>query len=188
VLLLAAACADDTWYDQGDPSEHTIESATAEIGGPEVTIVLDSCILDPEIEETDDEVQITVTPISGGVVDCFRFDVVNLEEPLGDRALVDGGRDEPIPVQEVGLPVEVDHVDWTRGSRRITLVLDACDVEHVDVKLAEFRQEVDLEVRAVSSSTEDACATHRIRLEAPLRDRRVFDETAGGPVPVEIEP
>jgi hypothetical protein len=83
----------------------------AELRSPDnLTLVVDSCNGDPSVSSlrmTDQDVQVEVrassTPFSGGQ-DCQDVIDVELEEPLGDRAVVDLHSGQTVEVTRLNAP------------------------------------------------------------------------------------
>jgi hypothetical protein len=83
----------------------TVGIAEAELRDDDVlALVVHSCNGDPEIsdlDETDDHVRVEViassTPLSGGG-DCLDLVEISLQEPLGDRVLIDADDGETVDV------------------------------------------------------------------------------------------
>ncbi|WP_345459049.1 hypothetical protein [Nocardioides marinquilinus] len=77
----------------GCSSTVSIIEARGEAGSATVRLVVASCHQDPvaEVEETGTEIRISIKPQRGGNGDeCADALTVTLDEPVGDRALVDG--------------------------------------------------------------------------------------------------
>lgn len=101
-LALLAACGDGggepAVWEVSDPDEVTAASQTFEIGVTRVECAsgVTGEVLPLEVEEEDEQVVITATVAQngGGGADCQDNDAVvvpvQLEEPIGDRELVDG--------------------------------------------------------------------------------------------------
>lgn len=87
------------------PKDARILQAAVSADDPtRLELEVDSCNADvsTEVVESADEVVVTVTVRNDTRNDCADLVVVELDEPLADRALVDGARGEPVVVLTPG--------------------------------------------------------------------------------------
>lgn len=77
-----------------------LQAAIAADDPTRLELMVDSCNADvsTDVVESADEVVVTVTVRNDTQDDCADLAVVELDEPLADRAVVDGARGEPVPV------------------------------------------------------------------------------------------
>ncbi len=116
-LLVFVGCSGDVGL--GDVREGEVEEGEvrevsvmeAELSAPDrLTLIVGSCNKDPEVSllrETDTEVRVKVTAFfspSLVVDDCLDIVEVRLQEPLGDRVLVDEHTGQLVPVSTIGSP------------------------------------------------------------------------------------
>ena len=148
-----------------------------------------SCNADPEVvlfRETDDDVQIKVVsskwPFRGGADDCQDGVIVQLQQPLGDRVVVDKHTGQPVNVRRGMKVIEAE----LRSTDRLTLVFNC----NTDVRWV-LRQETDLDVQvmmvgfAIPSAIGDVCRQIvEFRLREPLGERVVVDMHTELPVSV----
>ncbi|MCH7984345.1 MAG: hypothetical protein IIC28_10285 [Chloroflexi bacterium] len=148
-----------------------------------------SCNADPEVvlfRETDDDVQIKVVsskwPFRGGADDCQDGVIVQLQQPLGDRVVVDKHTGQPVNVRRGMSVIEAE----LRSTDRLTLVFNC----NTDVRWV-LRQETDIDVQvmmvgfAIPSAIGDVCRQIvEFRLREPLGDRVVVDMHTELPVSV----
>ena len=83
----------------------SVLSAEGRPDSRDLTLYFGSCLLDytVSVEETDDEVRVLILLDSARVNACpdiAAIEEVVLEQPLGDRVLIDASRDAAVPVNE----------------------------------------------------------------------------------------
>ncbi|TVR25477.1 MAG: hypothetical protein EA387_03870 [Nitriliruptor sp.] len=103
--MLLAACGVDTPTERGPVS--LAGGQVRQIGPQELAVDVPSCYGDPELDglvEADDEVRIrivTTMVISGDALACLDKVQVTLQDPLGDRAVIDAESGETLRVVEL---------------------------------------------------------------------------------------
>ncbi|WP_084040316.1 hypothetical protein [Demequina sp. NBRC 110053] len=114
-VLALTACAPQT----------EVDAAELSLDGTRVAVTFDSCNeAEPvQVEESEDEVRVTPSG-SGGLVelagdDCQDYVVVQLADPLGDRALVNGATGAAVEVAPA--PPE-STLDWPYDRDRVSVV------------------------------------------------------------------
>ena len=153
-----------------------------------------SCNADPEVvlfRETDDDVQIKVVsskwPFRGGGDDCQDGVIVQLQQPLGDRVVVDKHTGQPVNVRRGKSAIEAELRSGDRD--RLKLIFDSCNR---NLRLV-FRDETDTQVQFMvvdsdaSSGGGDVCLEYvEYNLKERLGDRVVVDMHTGQPVIVTV--
>lgn len=167
----------------------------AELRSPDRFVLnVASCNGDPEVvllRETDVDVQVKVVssrfPFSGGGNDCADGVEVQLQQPLGDRTLVDKHTGQPVSIKRAISVVGAE----LRSPDRLDLSVDSC---RRNPQLA-LRQEtsVEVQVMVVAPSTSyrpgsDCQDIVNVRLQEPFGDRILVDMHTGQPVSVEPGP
>lgn len=76
-------------------------SATRAPSDHELLLVTETCnaTVGAEVQETESTITITLTAEDNTQGDCRDLTRVQLDDPIGDRVLIDGSRDEPVPVK-----------------------------------------------------------------------------------------
>lgn len=148
-----------------------------------------SCNGDPELvllRESDIDVQVMAVAsfrrFRGGYEDCQDAVVVQLQGPLGNRAIVDKHTGRTVNVRRGMSVIEAE----LRSTDRLTLVINC----NTDTRLV-LRRETDIDVQvmvvgfAIPSGDGDGCRqVVEYRLKEPLGDRVVIDMHTGLPVKV----
>ena len=104
-LALLAACGVDTPTERGPVS--LAGGQVRQIGTQELAVDVPSCLGDPELDglvEDDGEVRIrivTTMVISGDALSCLDEVQVTLQEPLGERDVIDAESGETLRVVEL---------------------------------------------------------------------------------------
>jgi len=167
-----------------------IEAESRPLNGLGVGVA--SCNADPEVvlfRETDVDVQIKVNastwPFRGGSDDCLDGVVIQLEQPLGDRTVVDKHKGQPVNVRRGKNAIEAELRSGERD--RLKLMFDSCSRK---LQLV-FRDETDTQVQfmVVDSNAPpgsgDVCREYvEYNLKERLEDRVVVDMHTGQPVKV----
>ena len=110
-LVLLAACDVGTRTERGPVS--LAGGQVRQIGPQELAIDVPSCHGDPELDGLveDDEIRIrivTTMVISGDALACLDEAQVTLQEPLGDRDVIDAESGETLRVVELHLDADGD--------------------------------------------------------------------------------
>lgn len=194
VLLLFAAlssCGGKVSFLRGFAWRSGVSVTRAELRAPDrLALNVASCNGDPEVtllRETDVDVQVKVVsssfPFSGGHDDCLDGVVVQLQQPLEDRVVVDKHTGKPVSIKRAVSVVGAE----LRSPDRLDLSVDSC---RKNPQLA-LRQETNVEVQVmvVAFSTSyrpgpDCQDIVNIRLQQPLGDRILIDMHTGQPVSV----
>jgi hypothetical protein len=153
-----------------------------------------SCNADPEVvllRETDVDVQIKVVsskwPFRGGAEDCADGVGIQLEQPLGDRVVIDKHTGQSVNVRRGKNAIEAELRSGDRD--RLRLIFDSCNRS---LQLV-FRNETDTEVQFMvvdsdaPSGGDNVCLENvEYNLKKPLGDRVVIDMHTGQPVTVNV--
>jgi hypothetical protein len=162
-----------------------IQDASTEEGTRQVALTLTGCFDETTsevVEETETEVRVRVDSRRESDNDCLSGATVTLDEPLGDRRLINDANDVEIAVARSRSDVAVQSVSG--HGRTVEAVFDSCG-EDLQVEVSEGADEVAI-YATVAAEVPQLCALGQtLTLEAPLGDRRVIDGTNGDEVTVE---
>lgn len=133
-----------------------------------------SCNADPEVvlfRETDDDVLIKVVsskwPFRGGADDCQDGVIVQLQQPLGDRVVVDKHTGQPVNVRRGKNAIEAELRSGDRD--RLKLIFDSCNR---NLRLV-FRDETDTQVQFMVVDLSELSALREIDARSSRSDVRI---------------
>lgn len=150
-----------------------------------IDLVLDSCVPDPQVTDlAESDTEIAVAVSAGVAAPCDSRVRVKLDEPLGERAVVDARRGGSLIVFGRARQVAVLEA-VVIGDGTLLLDVPSCEARAEVTRLDQGADTVEVEITVTGGSPLLTCLDRvQVVLDAPLGDRQLRDATTGGPVPI----